>query len=216
MPRPSQHDIPFAPLSREFYLPTADAVAPALLGHYLLRRTAQGLAGGVIVEAEAYLTDDPACHAYKRQTARNAAMWGEPGTAYVYVIYGCHFCVNAVCRPTGSAEAVLIRAVEPVFGLDLMQERRPDAQPRNLTSGPARLCAALDIDRALDGIDLCDAGSPLTIAANPQAQEYRAAHGPLLATARIGITQAADWPLRFLLAGSKFLSRQAPRDPASR
>lgn len=195
-----------APLPRSFYEPAADVVAPALLGHLLVRRAAEGWCGGVIVETEAYLADDPACHAFRGETARNRAMFGPPGHAYVYLIYGMHFCVNAVCRPRGAGEAVLIRAIEPTLGLDAMRLRRRVAHPRELTSGPAKLCAALGIDRALDAVDMCDAGSALFIARHPQHEEARRELGPVRATPRIGITKAADWELRFLLAGSAFVS----------
>ena len=198
----------FQPLSHEFYEPSAALVAPALLGHWLLRRTPHGLCGGVIVESEAYLANDPACHAYKRETARNRAMWGEAGHAYVYLIYGTHFCFNAVCRPAGSAEAVLVRALEPAIGLEIMRGHRATLRERDLTNGPAKLCAAMDITRELDGADICDAASPLFIAHNPERDAFLQTHGPLVTTTRIGITQAADWPLRFYLGGSKFVSKR--------
>jgi DNA-3-methyladenine glycosylase len=104
------------PLPREFYLPSAQVVAPRLLGKLLIRRLPEGLCAGVIVETEAYLCADPACHAVNGQTLRNAVMFGPPGHAYVYFIYGCHYCVNAVCHPVGSGEAVLIRAIQPLAG----------------------------------------------------------------------------------------------------
>jgi DNA-3-methyladenine glycosylase len=180
-----------------------------MLGHYLVRRTPVGLAGGIIVETEAYLADDPACHGFNGETRRNRAMYGPPGRAYVYFIYGNHHCVNAVCREAGIAEAVLIRAVEPVFGLDWMQTRRGVKHVRDLTNGPGKLCDALDIGRALDGVDLCELGSPLFLAANPRLRATCHELGPVRVTPRIGITQAADWPLRFLLEGSRFVSRPA-------
>ena len=198
----------FLPLTRTFYEPSARIVAPLLLGHTLLRRTQHGICGGVIVETEAYLTDDPACHAYKRETPRNRVMWGEPGHAYVYLIYGYHFCFNAVCRPKGVAEAVLVRAVEPTFGLEILKTNRAVPRERDLTSGPAKFCAALQITRDFDGADICDAASPLFIAENPQREAFLAAHAPLVTTTRIGITQAADWPLRFYLGGSDFVSKR--------
>jgi DNA-3-methyladenine glycosylase len=196
------------PLPRSFYEPGAEAVAPRLLGHWLVRRTEQGLSGGVIVETEAYLVNDPACHGYKRETPRNRAMYGPPGHAYVYFIYGNHWCFNAVCRPKGVAEAVLVRAIEPAFGLESMRRRRPVRKPVDLTNGPAKFCAALDIDRAMDHVDLCDAASPVFIGENGARPKLLTKLGPIVTTTRIGITQAADWPLRFYLDGSQFVSRR--------
>ena len=131
------------PLPREFYQPSAEVVAPNLLGHFLLRSTPEGICGGVIVETEAYLTNDPACHAYVRETPRNKSMWGEYGRSYVYLIYGYHFCFNAVCGETGIAEAVLVRAIEPTFGAEIMKANRAVPKERDLTSGPAKFCAAM-------------------------------------------------------------------------
>src|SRR5437016_140840 len=105
-------------------------------------------------------------------------MFGGPGHGYVYLIYGYHFCVNAVCRPSGVAEAVLIRAIEPLFDAQLMQRQRLVSKPRDLTNGPAKLCEAMSIDRALDGIDLSNVTSALFIAQNPSADDFRKAHGP--------------------------------------
>ena len=195
------------PLDRHFFEPSARVVAPALLGCWLVRQTAQGVSGGPIVETEAYLDGDPACHAYVGRTTRNRVMWGPPGVAYVYFIYGNHYCVNAVCRPDGIAEAVLIRAIEATVGLEFMFERRPAKTARQLTSGPGKLCAALGIDRKLDGADLCDPASPLFIAENPDRADFLRHAGPVIATKRVGITKAADLALRFYLRRSDFVSR---------
>jgi DNA-3-methyladenine glycosylase len=194
-------------LPETFYLPSASEVAPVLLGHWLVRRTPQGEMGGIIVETEAYISNDPACHAYRGESKRNKVMWGAPGSAYVYLIYGFHHCVNAVCCPKGTAEAVLIRAIEPTFGEEAMRQNRPVSN-KSLTSGPGKLCAALSIDRACDGLDLVDADSPLIIAQNPGWKADRKRLGPVVTTPRIGISSAADWPLRFYLAKSQFLSRK--------
>src|SRR5437773_3550365 len=157
---------PFKALPESFYEPSAKVVAPQLLGHWLIRNTASGPAGGAIVETEAYLADDPACHGAPGPTNRNRVMFGAPGHGYVYLIYGYHFCVNAVCRPAGVAEAVLIRAVEPKWGEEILSKNRPITERRALTNGPAKLCQAMNIDRGLDGINLCDAQSALFIAQN--------------------------------------------------
>jgi DNA-3-methyladenine glycosylase len=167
----------------------------------------------IIVETEAYVSDDPACHGYRGETARNRAMYGEPGHAYVYFIYGNHWCVNAVCRPKGCAEAVLIRAVEPIAGIEHMRQRRAVKKDTDLTNGPAKLCEAMDIDRAQDGIDLCNETSGLWIARHPKHKKYLLKHGPMITTTRIGITKAAELPLRFYLAGSAWISRRVSATP---
>jgi DNA-3-methyladenine glycosylase len=196
------------PFRRAFYRPSADVVAPKLLGQLLVRNSVEGASGGVIVEVEAYLGNDPACHAFNGETARNRAMWGPPGHAYVYFIYGNHWCFNVVCRPAGVGEAILVRAIEPAFGLDLMRSRRSVSQERQLTNGPGKLCEALDIQRAQDGVDLCDSSSPVFIARNPGLATFRRRKGPMVTATRVGIVKAADLPLRFYLEGSPFVSRK--------
>jgi DNA-3-methyladenine glycosylase len=158
---------------------------------------------GKIVEVEAYLArDDPANHAYRGRTRRNAAMFGPPGHAYVYTIHA-RFCLNAVTEPVGLPSAALIRAVEPVEGMELMQRRRGTEQRLNLTRGPARLCEAFAVDRALDGWDLTR-GDRLWIAA-PDLEPDTA---EIVAATRVGVTSAKDLPLRFFLAESPFVSRR--------
>lgn len=196
-----------SPLPRSFYEPSAKIVAPDLLGHFLIRNTPTGPCGGAIVETEAYLVGDPACHAAPGLTKRNRVMFGHPGHGYVYLIYGFHFCVNAVCRPAGTAEAVLIRAVEATFGEKQMSMHRPASKVRELSNGPGKLCQAMDITRGLDGIDLCDPHSALFIAENPEVKKFRKEKGPMVTTTRIGITKGAAMPLRFYLGGSEFVSR---------
>jgi DNA-3-methyladenine glycosylase len=198
----------FSPLPRSFFAPSAAVVARRLLGHWLIRRTAAGFCGGPIVETEAYLQEDPASHGFAGETARNRTMYGPPGRAYVYFIYGNHFCVNAVCRRAGKAEAVLIRAVEAQFGLEILRANRPGHADFQLTNGPGKLCAALGIQRELDGADLCDAESPLLLARHPNARRFRRFRAPAVVTRRVGISKAADWPLRFSLEGSRYLSRR--------
>jgi DNA-3-methyladenine glycosylase len=196
------------PLPRAFYEPSAKVVARQLLGHFLVRNTPQGPAGGEIVEVEAYLSNDSACHGAPGPTKRNQILFRRPGHAYVYLIYGYHFCVNAVCRPAGVAEAVLIRAIEPKFGEEFMKHQRPVARRRDITNGPAKLCEALGIDLGLDGADICDSKSAIFIAGNPAAQNFRRRRGPVVTTTRVGITKAAALPLRFYLAESAFVSRR--------
>ncbi len=166
------------------------------------------------METEAYLCEnDPACHAAVGETSRNKSMWGEHGHGYVYYIYGNYFCFNAVCRPKGSAEAVLIRAVEMQFGEEQMRKWRSVEKTHDLTNGPGKLCLALNITRELDGIDLCDAKSPLFVAENPGIELFLKERGPMTVTTRVGITKAADLPLRFYLEGSAFISKRIPKRP---
>lgn len=201
---------PLMPLPRRFFEPSAREVARKLLGHFLVRRTPEGPCGGLIVETEAYLANDPACHAAPGLTPRNRVMFGPPGHAYVYLIYGFHYCVNAVCQPCNVAEAVLIRAVEAGMGHESMLSRRHVDGVESLTNGPGKLCQAMAITRELDGTDLCDAKSVLCILENPDWKAVRRKLGPVVRTARVGITKAASLPLRYYLDGSRFVSRKAP------
>jgi DNA-3-methyladenine glycosylase len=169
-------------------------VAPELLGVTLL---VNGV-GGPIVEVEAYDSEDPAAHGFRGRTARNASMFGPPGHAYVYRSYGIHWCLNLVCEKEGSAAAVLIRALEPAHGLELMRERRGLDDPRLLCAGPGRVCQALDVTREHDGL-------PLDV---PPFELSRGRARPEIAAGRrIGITAAADLPWRYAVAGSRYLSR---------
>ncbi len=199
-------EIPLKTLPRSFYNRSALDVARGLLGHYLLRRICGAWTGGPIVETEAYLRDDPACHASRGRSKRNETMFGPPGHAYVYLIYGMYYCVNAVCMPEGVAEAVLIRAIEPRFAPKLMLENR-NAAEKNLSNGPGKLCSALAINRRLNGIDLCDPASTLIVARDTNRPALSRVLGPMAVTPRIGITKAAHLPLRFCLKRSRFLSR---------
>ncbi|MGH3024003.1 MAG: DNA-3-methyladenine glycosylase [Gaiellaceae bacterium] len=184
-----------SPLGREFFARSVHEVAPELVGCTLL---VDGV-GGRIVEVEAYDAEDPASHGFRGRTARNGAMFGPPGHAYVYRSYGIHWCVNLVCAREGVAEAVLLRALEPTDGVERMRERRGVEDERLLCSGPGRLCRALGIDGAHDGLPLDVPPFSLLRAAEPVAVE----RGP-----RVGITRAAELPWRYGLAGSRFLSRR--------
>ena len=170
-------------------------VAPELVGATLL---VDGV-GGVIVEVEAYDQEDPASHGFRGPTARNAAMFGPPGHAYVYRSYGIHWCLNLVCDFEGSAEAVLIRALEPTRGLDAMRARRGMEGERALCSGPGKLCQALAVTREHDG---------LALDAPPFELRERTATPEIVRGPRIGITKAVEHSWRYGLAGSPFLSRR--------
>jgi DNA-3-methyladenine glycosylase len=185
---------PGAPLPSAFYDRDAAVVARALLGAVLRHQTSEGVVSGRIVETEAYLgPHDPASHSAVGRTARTWHMFGPPGTAYVYFVYGMHWCVNAVTGADGYGAAVLIRAVEPLEGLALMRARRPRARrDQDLANGPGKLCAAFGIDRTLDGTTLTGAGA-LTIVAGAEVPDEH-----VLVTPRIGISKAAEWPMRFL------------------
>jgi DNA-3-methyladenine glycosylase len=196
-------------LPRAFFDRPSTQVAPDLLGCVFWSDTSAGRVAVRLVEVEAYEGEaDPASHAFRGKTARNAVMYGESGHAYVYFTYGMHFCVNLVCLPAGQASAVLLRAGEVIDGADLAVARRPGgSRERDLARGPARLCQALAIDRALDGADVCAPGSPLGIGPRlPSTQSAGASSSEISSGPRVGITKAADWPLRFWLAGDKHVS----------
>ncbi len=187
-----------------FYQQETLSLSEQLLGAYLVHDTSEGKTVGRIVETEAYLHGDPACHAYRRQTPRNAAMFGPPGHVYVYQIYGLHHCVNIVTAPAGTGEAILIRALEPVEGLEIMRQRRPTAtKPADLCKGPGRLVQAMGITRAMDGMSLTS-GSLYVL----PAAAYPSFNHPFdtITTTRIGITQGADLPYRFYIADNRFVS----------
>lgn len=201
---------PIRPLDRAFFNRDPRRVARELLGKVLVREGLYRLVGR-IVEVEAYLgEEDPAAHSAAGNTPRNAVLFGPPGHAYIYFIYGNHYCLNVSCEPEGRAGGVLFRALEPIAGLKQMAEARciDIHGPKDLlklTSGPGRLCEAFAITRARDnGGDLTSPASPLWIG-NDGFRRQR-----ILVTPRIGITKAADKPLRYVLAANPFLSKKVP------
>ena len=206
-------------IPREYFARPSVEVAPDLLGCVLEHETADGLVAVELTEVEAYAgRSDPASHAYRGKTRRNAVMFGPPGHAYVYFTYGMHFCVNMVCLgEEGSASAVLLRAGAIIAGERLARARRARGPgvvaSRDLARGPARLCQALAIDRSLDGADVCVAQSPLRMlsgAGNP-ARSANILTGP-----RVGVSSAADIPWRFWYDGDPTVSvyrAHVPRRP---
>jgi DNA-3-methyladenine glycosylase len=198
-------------LSRSFFNRPALVVARELLGTVIVH----GPVAVRLTEVEAYDgANDPASHAFRGETPRNAVMFGPPGHLYVYFTYGMHFCMNLVCQPTGTASAVLLRAGEVIDGLDVASARRSDAVARDLARGPARLCKALAVGRDLNGIDVTRRHSPLTAHAGTPVGDDAVASGP-----RIGIAQAADLPWRFWIAGEATVSayrRHVPKRSRTR
>ena len=182
-------------LDRGFFARSVHEVAPELIGATLL---VNGV-GGRIVEVEAYDAEDPASHSFRGETTRNRAMFGPPGHAYVYRSYGVHWCLNLVCGAEGVPEAALVRALEPTHGLERMRARRGLEDERLLCAGPGRLCQALGVAAAHDGLPL-DAPP---FALRPAGEDVAVARGT-----RVGITLAAELPWRYGLAGSRFLSRR--------
>ena len=227
--------LPYRPVSAGFFSAGTVAVARALLGKILVSESPEGRVAGRIVETEAYLCDDAACHASRGETQRNRAMFGPAGRSYTYLIYGMYRCFNVVTGPKGVGEAVLIRALEPLEGLDLMAMRRGRAEPKALCSGPGKLVIALGISGLPDGSDLrkgplivAEDGRGAEGAAGKQAGERAAgavaegaepsntaagegkaeASAKIRVTTRIGISKDAHLPLRFYLEGSPWISRR--------
>ncbi|HEX7020600.1 MAG TPA: DNA-3-methyladenine glycosylase [Gemmatimonadaceae bacterium] len=201
-------------LPKDFYERDTEHVARELLGAVLECRTPDGVAAGRIVETEAYVGEhDLACHAAAGRTPRTAPLYGPPGIAYVYFIYGMYWCVNAVTRAKDAPSAVLIRAVEPLIGLDLMHLRRPTARrAADLTNGPGKLCLALGITGAHNWHPL--QRPPLVIRRGDSVADAN-----VTLTPRIGVSKAADWPLRWFVTDSPFVSKTPshfPRHAASK
>jgi DNA-3-methyladenine glycosylase len=174
-------------------------LARFLIGKMLVRMLAEGVAGGRIVETEAYEIGDPAGHAYRGTTARNKALFLERGHAYVYLAYGSSFMLNVSSEMSGVGGGVLIRAIEPTEGIAIMERNRGTERVQDLARGPGRLCAALGIDRRFDGIDLCQVG-PLWLGSDAQGC------GDIGQSKRIGISRAVDRSLRFYVRGNRFVS----------
>jgi DNA-3-methyladenine glycosylase len=172
--------------------------APALLGYILTYETPEVLTSGYIVETEAYQTNDPASHGFLGRTKRNDSVFKKYGTVYVYLTYGMHFCVNIVTGPEDQGQAVLIRAIEPIKGIDLMASRRKQHKITSLTNGPAKLTQAMAINRSIDGTNILDGPLRLEVGVKPKA---------IIAGPRIGITKAKDNPWRFYIEDSPFVSR---------
>ena len=190
-------------LSRSFYQQSTLDVARQLLGKYLVRKHPDGTTVGRVVETEAYVgPEDRACHASKGRTARTEIMFGPAGYAYVYLVYGFHHMLNIVTESVDDPAAVLIRAVEPVGGVEIMKARRRTASLHNLASGPGKLCQAFAIDRKLNGDDLC--GKVLYL------EDHEEPVSKVVTTPRIGVDYAGPWkhkPWRFLIRDSEFVSR---------
>jgi len=204
-----KNELPGELLDRAFFEAPSERVARRLLGKVLARRGRSGWMAGRIVEVEAYLgphrkLPDPAAHSHRGPTPRNLALFGPPGHAYVYSIYGLYYCMNVSCERVGHGGGVLLRALEPLVGLDEMAWNRglaTGAAAKELTSGPGRLCQALGITRSADnGLDLLDPKSPL------QLRDDGMRAGRVLVTPRIGIRHAVELPLRFILAGNGCVS----------
>lgn len=212
------------PLTLDFYQKYDTlTLAQRLLGCTLVHQSPYGITAGIIVETEAYLTDDPACHAYRKKTKRNAAMFGPAGTVYVYQIYGMHYCVNIVSGEEGVGEAVLIRALEPTEGTELMEERRGNGVSR-VSRGECRMSnGELVRHSAFDTRHLCNGPAKLVKAMGISIEEHNGSslltgnlkiypsvlkEFEMVTTTRIGITQGADLPYRFYVTGNRFVSRK--------
>lgn len=193
--------LPYKPLPRYFYtLPTC-TLARNLLGCYLFHKTAEGTVVGKIVETEAYLENDPASHSYKGQTKRNAVMFGRPGHAYIYFTYGMHYCFNVVTQPQGIGEAILIRALQPIKGIEIMKKRRHISEVAKLCNGPAKLALAFAIGKEHNALDLSKGNLLICL-------PYKKELFGIQQLTRIGITKGAELPYRFFIANNPYVSKR--------
>ncbi len=177
-------------------------IAKNLLGYRLVHESDEGITAGIIVETEAYLQDDPACHAYRKKSVRNAPMFGVAGTIYVYQIYGIYYCVNIATNQKDVGEAVLIRALEPIEGIDLMERRRKSNVLKNLCSGPGKLVQAMGIHKGMNDWHILKDDLKIL----PPLSDY--SQHPIVTTTRIGITQGVELPYRFYFEGNTFISKK--------
>lgn len=188
-------------LPKSFLNKSTIEVAKALLGKKIIHKNPSGLLSGKIVETEAYLEKDPASHSFNGQTNRNSAMFGNAGEAYVYFTYGMHHCFNIVTNKKGIGEAVLIRALEPIEGIELMKQFRKTDEIEALCSGPARLVQAMQITKEYNGINLIDKNSPIILSDGNNINEDN-----IIKTKRIGISTGIDLPHRFYIKDNPFIS----------
>ena len=192
-------------MNHSFFRKDTVELARNLLGCLLVHGTPDGVAAGMIVETEAYVgAIDKACHAYQNRSERTEIMYGDGGFAYVYFIYGMHHCFNVVTGPAGEGNAVLIRALEPVIGLDLMRKRRQTNQLQNLCNGPGKVCQALAITKGEYGMDLCDPAGPLRLVRFRHIPDNRITSSPRINVAYA--EEAAAWPWRFYVKDNLYIS----------
>ena len=190
-------------LSEDFFNASTVEVAQSLLGKLLVHQTEQGCLVGKIVETEAYLKDDPAAHTYKGKTKRNRAMFGPPGCAYIYFIYGMYYCLNCTTNVDGIGEGVLIRALEPIIGIDLMKKYRKVHHEKDLCSGPGKLTIAMGISMTDYGLSFIKQSSKLRIEAALNQEDFE-----IVKTNRVGLSVAKEVPHRFYIKGNTFISKK--------
>lgn len=192
------------PLEKEFYLRDTVKVAKDLLGKFIIRKFGNKFAAVKIVETEAYIGDhDPACHAYGRVTKRNRVIYGPEGRAYVYFIYGSYFCFNAVCGEEGVGNAILIRAGEPVQGIEILKKFRPNLKNDiDLTNGPSKLCMAMNIDLSLNSVDITDTESEIFIAENDEDKKPE-----IITSRRIGLNKGVEFLYRYFIKDNPYVTK---------